>query len=78
LWVAGFPIHDDENSLCVPDQSCCFPILLAPREVREAYLAAYLRQYDEEAQRACEARQMVNRMKVRFLARRLAMAWESK
>lgn len=67
LWVVGFPIHDDDRSLCVPDMSCCFPVLLVPREVREAYLAAYLRQYDENRRRAEEARRMVQRMNLRFL-----------
>ena len=78
LWVVGYSVHDDENSLCVPDFSCCFPVLLVPREHRETYLAAYMRQFDEEMRRAEDARMMVNRMKVRFLALRLAGAWERK
>jgi hypothetical protein len=67
LWVVGFSLHDDERSLCVPDMSCCFPALLAPREVREAYLAAYMGQFDENERRARRARHIVARMNLGFL-----------
>jgi hypothetical protein len=71
LWVAGISLHDDVQSLCVPDMSCCFPALLAPREVREAYLAAYLGQFDDNPRRAKRARQLVKQMNLSFLYRRI-------
>jgi hypothetical protein len=69
LWVAGFPWHDDQHSLCAPDMSCCVPGLLAPREVREAYLMAYLGQFDTNLRRAQRARRRVDRMNLGFLHR---------
>jgi acyl CoA:acetate/3-ketoacid CoA transferase alpha subunit len=71
LWVVGFSLHDDLRSLCVPDMSCCLPLLLAPREVREAYLAAYMGQFDEDPRRARRARLQVKRMNLGFLHRRM-------
>lgn len=38
-WVEGKPIHLPEQ--CCPDFSCCRPELLAPKEVREVFAAAY-------------------------------------
>lgn len=40
-WVAGRSVHDDED-LCCPDFSCCFPELLWPVEQRRAFKAAML------------------------------------
>lgn len=37
-WAAGESIHLDGQ--CTPDFSCCEPELLAPVEIRQAYLAA--------------------------------------
>jgi hypothetical protein len=67
LWVVGWALHDDQHCLCVPDLSCCVPELLAPREIREAYLAAYLGQYDSNLRRAQQARRRIARMNLRFL-----------
>jgi hypothetical protein len=67
LWVVGYSLHDDQRSLCVPDLSCCLPALLAPREVREAYLAAYMGQFDRDPRRARRARRTVDRMNLSFL-----------
>jgi hypothetical protein len=67
LWVVGYPVHDEERNLCVPDWSCCRLELLAPREVREAYLAAYMGQFDAERRRAAEAKRRVERMNLAFL-----------
>jgi len=72
LWVAAYSVHDDDRSLCVPDMSCWLSSLQAPREQREAYLAAYMRQFDEDPRRAKEARLMIDRMNLRFLAARVA------
>jgi hypothetical protein len=72
LWVAGYPVHDDDESLCVPDFSCCIPALLVPRETREAYLAAYMRQFDEDPRRAADALTAIERMNLRFLHLRVA------
>jgi hypothetical protein len=63
LWVVGLALHDDQHCLCVPDMSCCVPGLLAPREVREAYLG----QFDADPRRAKKARLIVGRMHLRFL-----------
>ena len=38
-WVEGKSIHLPEQ--CCPDFSCCRPELLAPKEVREVFAAAY-------------------------------------
>lgn len=42
LWVEGNSVHndDDEGGECCPDFSCCRPELLAPREIREAFVRA--------------------------------------
>ena len=45
------------------------PGLLAPREVREAYLMAYLGQFDTNLRRAQKARRRVDRMNLGFLHR---------
>ena len=37
-WVSGLPKHGDQ---CCPDFSCCQPDLLAPKDVREVFVAAY-------------------------------------
>ena len=71
LWVVGYAVHDEDRYLCMPDFACCVPTLLTPREVREAYLAAYMRQFDEDEGRAADARLMVERMNLRFLALRV-------
>ena len=38
LWLDGKPVHGEQ---CCPDFSCCRPELLAPREVREVFMAAH-------------------------------------
>ena len=40
LWVEGVSKHNDERSECCPDFSCCNPNLLAPVEVRKAFVVA--------------------------------------
>lgn len=40
LWVLGDPRHNVERDECCPDFSCCEPSLLAPKNVREAFVAA--------------------------------------
>ena len=39
-WVAGESVHNDERDECCPDFSCCKPMLLAPKDVREKFMAA--------------------------------------
>ena len=46
-WVAGESVHNDERNECCPDFSCCKPELLAPKDVREKFVAA-----DEEGRMA--------------------------
>ncbi len=44
LWVEGHPKHNQETDECCPDFSCCNSALLAPRETREEFRAAFLRE----------------------------------
>lgn len=41
LWIGGRSEHDDEG-LCCPDFSCCFPELLWPVEERRVFKAALM------------------------------------
>lgn len=47
LWVEGKSFHNRDRDECCPDFSCCKPELQAPREVREAFVAASPRQRDK-------------------------------
>lgn len=47
LWVEGKPIHIP-NGTHLPDCSCCFPELLAPKEERELFQQLYLTQKHDE------------------------------
>lgn len=38
LWLQGKPVHNHDPNECCPDFSCCQPQLLAPLEVREAFV----------------------------------------
>ena len=45
-WVEGKAIHDSENNRCVPDMSCCEPVLAVDKEVRQSFvLHFYLRNH---------------------------------
>ena len=37
-WQQGVPVHAEQ---CCPDFSCCCPELLAPKEMRDVFVAAY-------------------------------------
>lgn len=39
-WVEGDPEHNDVDSECCPDFSCCRPDLLAPEHERRAFATA--------------------------------------
>lgn len=39
-WLAGDPVHDEENGECCPDLSCCRGDI-APLQVRQRFVAAY-------------------------------------
>jgi hypothetical protein len=39
-WLEGNPQHNPTTDECCPDFSCCYPKLLASREVREAFCQA--------------------------------------
>ena len=43
LWVEGKSVHRGSRTEgeCCPDFSCCRPELLAPKDVREVFAAAY-------------------------------------
>lgn len=40
-WVAGRSLHCDSLDQCCPDFSCCEPSLLAEKDERERFLAAW-------------------------------------
>ena len=62
MWVEGTSHHDCEHNECCPDFSCCRPELLAPREEREMFMAAFIAGHDRQ----------VERMLAMFLGRSLA------
>jgi hypothetical protein len=62
LWLEGIPKHNTTRGECCPDFSCCRPELLAPREVREIFVAA---------QRSGNDR-VTDRLLMEFLCRALA------
>ena len=64
LWVNGTPRHmgGKRRGQCCPDFSCCRPDLLAPREVRELFAAAWRSQNDT----------VIERMLMEFLGKGIA------
>lgn len=56
-WELGVSIHLEDEHLCCPDYSCCFPELLACPETRERYARAW----------ACEDLDTVNELDADFL-----------
>ncbi len=40
LWLDGESVHNKERGECTPDFSCCRPELLAPQDVRQAFIDA--------------------------------------
>ena len=39
-WVAGKSIHNNMTNTHVPDYSCCYPELQAPKPIRVAFIMA--------------------------------------
>ena len=43
LWVDGKSVHNDEREECCPDFSCCNKKVSTPKEVKELFRIAYLK-----------------------------------
>lgn len=41
-WKNGESIHDNDNDQCVPDYSCCYPLLKASAEERKGHAEAFI------------------------------------
>jgi hypothetical protein len=67
LWAAHLALHGDPHNLCVPDLGSCVPEILAPREIRRAYMVAYVPQFEADLRRAWRGRRMVRGMNRRFM-----------
>ncbi len=50
-WRNGKSEHNQTDDECCPDFSCCRPQLLAPREVREIFYNAYLKENHKTTER---------------------------
>jgi hypothetical protein len=46
-WVKGNSIHNDVDDECCPDFSCCTPLLLQPKKIRETYRKVYYKMKNE-------------------------------
>ena len=62
LWVAGESVHNDEREECCPDFSCCNKEVNTPKEVKEIFRNAYLK--DNQA--------LIHRLLMEFLGNALS------
>ena len=62
FWLSGKSIHNQDRDECCPDFSCCRPELQAPKEVREIFYMAYLKDNQD----------LINRLLMEFLGHLVA------
>lgn len=47
-WLDGNSIHDEEDNICVPDYSCCYPNMTTNTHNKQMFAKAWI-EGDEDA-----------------------------